>query len=349
MSSRVSPATRLRRNRAVERTAALHALDRVDLADRARDRLDTLSGGQQRRVMVARALAEDSDTLVLDEPTAGVDLSNQQRLAATLGGLEGLTVLLVAHGLGAMAHLVTRAIVLQAGQIVHDGPTAPPGWVDIHHHDDDAGRTAAAVGGMSHGAARVRLHAAGPARSSDLRTDRAARRDLPGAAPDGPAGRWDGTHRHDRDRPGAAPGHRPRTHRHARRRPRRPARGVHPRAVADGRRPRPGAHLLRRHRRRRDAGLAGGHGGHDRPEQLPVRLPDDRGRVRPDRPRSAGGPRGRCRRRLRPGDVRGDPRPGHRSRPGDPRALDAPAGRGSRGGERGGRDAGRGPAHGQRR
>ena len=136
MSSRVSPATRLRRNRGVERTAALHALDRVDLADRARDRLDTLSGGQQRRVMVARALAEDSDTLVLDEPTAGVDLNNQQRLAATLGGLEGLTVLLVAHGLGAMAHLVTRAIVLQAGQIVHDGPTAPPGWVDIHHHDD---------------------------------------------------------------------------------------------------------------------------------------------------------------------------------------------------------------------
>ena len=48
-------------------------------------------------------------------------------------------MVLVAHGLGAMADLVSRAIVLEAGQIVHDGPTAPPGWVDVHHHDDTAG------------------------------------------------------------------------------------------------------------------------------------------------------------------------------------------------------------------
>ena len=136
-SSRISPRTRFRPSRAAERQACLAALEQVGLADRRHDRVDTLSGGQQRRVMVARALAEGADTLVLDEPTAGVDLANQQRLAETLATLQGHTVILVAHGLGAMAHLVTRAIVLEGGRVIHDGPTAPPGWTDVHHHTDD--------------------------------------------------------------------------------------------------------------------------------------------------------------------------------------------------------------------
>jgi zinc transport system ATP-binding protein len=135
-SSRVSPRSRWRPTPRADRRRALEALDVMGMVDRRHDRFDTLSGGQQRRVMVARALAEGSDTLVLDEPTAGVDLANQQRLARTLGSLEGTTVLLVAHGLGAMADLVTRAIVLREGQVIHDDRTAPPGWVDVHHHTD---------------------------------------------------------------------------------------------------------------------------------------------------------------------------------------------------------------------
>lgn len=132
-SARFGPRTRLR---GLDRTAAVTALEQVGLADRARDRFDTLSGGQQRRVMVARALCAGSDTLVLDEPTAGVDLVNQQRLAETLAGLHGVTVVMVAHGLGSVAPLVTRAIVLEAGRVVHDGPSAPAGWTDVHHHDE---------------------------------------------------------------------------------------------------------------------------------------------------------------------------------------------------------------------
>ncbi len=135
-SSRISPRTRWRRTRRADLRAAVESLEQVGLAERQHDRLDTLSGGQQRRVMVARALAEGSDTLVLDEPTAGVDLANQQRLASTLASLRGHTVILVAHGLGAMADLVSRAIVLDAGRVVHDGPAAPAGWADVHHHDD---------------------------------------------------------------------------------------------------------------------------------------------------------------------------------------------------------------------
>jgi len=135
-SSRISPRTRFRRGRASDRQASLAALETVGLADRWHDRVDTLSGGQQRRVLVARALVEGADTLVLDEPTAGVDLANQQRLAGTLGGLHGCTVILVAHGLGSMAELVTRSIVLEGGRVVHDGRTAPPGWTDVHHDSD---------------------------------------------------------------------------------------------------------------------------------------------------------------------------------------------------------------------
>ena len=137
-SARISPRTRFARRSRSDRDATLAALEMVGLADRRNDRLDTLSGGQQRRAMVARALALGADTLVLDEPTAGVDLAHQQRLAELLGTLTGQTVILVAHGLGAMAELVTRAIVLENGQVIHDGPTAPAGWVDIHHDSDGA-------------------------------------------------------------------------------------------------------------------------------------------------------------------------------------------------------------------
>jgi len=135
-SSRIGPRTRMRPWRRADREAVRSALAAVGLEHRQHDRLDLLSGGQQRRVMVARALAEGSDTLVLDEPTAGVDLAHQQRLAEILGEVPGRTVVVVAHGLGAMAGLVTRAIVLEHGRVIHDGPTAPPGWADVHHHND---------------------------------------------------------------------------------------------------------------------------------------------------------------------------------------------------------------------
>lgn len=136
-SARVSPRSRLRFTGRADTRAALEALEAVGLADRRHARLDTLSGGQQRRVMIARALAEGADTLVLDEPFAGVDLANQQSLADLLGSLSGRTVVMVSHGLGSVASLVTRAVVLDEGRIIHDGPTAPDHWADIAHHSSD--------------------------------------------------------------------------------------------------------------------------------------------------------------------------------------------------------------------
>lgn len=142
-SARISPSTRWRRGGRAARAAAMAALDLVGMADRRHSRVDVLSGGQQRRVMIARALAEGADTLVLDEPMAGVDLASQHALAELLGSLQGRTVVMVAHGLGAVSELVTRAIVLEAGVVVHDGPRTPEGWADLahHHSDDPAGPT----------------------------------------------------------------------------------------------------------------------------------------------------------------------------------------------------------------
>ena len=70
-ASLISPRHRLPRRG--DRKTVLDALALVGLEDRRKDRFDSLSGGQQRRVMIAAALAKQADTYVLDEPTAGVD------------------------------------------------------------------------------------------------------------------------------------------------------------------------------------------------------------------------------------------------------------------------------------
>ena len=147
LSGRVGRAPRLRGYGKADRAAASRALEAVALANHERVPVDNLSGGQQQRVLIARALAGEPDVLVLDEPISGVDLEQQQQFAATLGALkrDGRTVLLVAHALGALAPLVARAVVLELGRVVYDGPPlANQIHTDhIHHHPhpDVASRT----------------------------------------------------------------------------------------------------------------------------------------------------------------------------------------------------------------
>ena len=120
-----------------DRAAIADALDVVGLADRARDGVSTLSGGQQQRVLIARALAGEPELFFLDEPTAGVDLPNQQLLAdslATLSG-RGATVVLVAHELGPMAPLIDRAVVMRDGRVAYDGPPLASDQVATAHLD----------------------------------------------------------------------------------------------------------------------------------------------------------------------------------------------------------------------
>jgi zinc transport system ATP-binding protein len=114
------------------------AIETVGLTERSATTVTRLSGGQQRRVLIARALAGEPDVLVMDEPTAGVDLANQEILADTLDRLvtAGRTLLLVAHELGPLEPLVDRVVVLQGGRTAYDGPPVP-GMRDMaggHHH-----------------------------------------------------------------------------------------------------------------------------------------------------------------------------------------------------------------------
>jgi zinc transport system ATP-binding protein len=119
-----------------DRAAVAAALTDVGLLDRAADPVATLSGGQQQRVLIARALAGEPELLVLDEPTAGVDAASQRAFADALAGFVagGGTVLLVAHELGPLHPLVTRAVVVHHGEIVHDGPVPEPAG---HHAEPD--------------------------------------------------------------------------------------------------------------------------------------------------------------------------------------------------------------------
>lgn len=106
-----------------DRRAVAEALASVRLTDRADDALATLSGGQQRRALIARALAGHPELLVMDEPTAGVDSANVALLAEVLGTWKqrGLTLLVVAHGTGPLTPLVDRAVVMRRGRVAYDG------------------------------------------------------------------------------------------------------------------------------------------------------------------------------------------------------------------------------------
>jgi zinc transport system ATP-binding protein len=133
----------LRFPRSADREAIARAIAAVGLAERTHDPVSALSGGQQQRVLIARALAAEPDLLVLDEPTAGVDAASQDAFAAVLRAFTagGGTVLLVAHELGPLQPLVTRAVVVHNGRIAHDGPVpeptghhALPGHDHVHPH-----------------------------------------------------------------------------------------------------------------------------------------------------------------------------------------------------------------------
>ncbi len=119
-----------------DRRAVRHALDTVRLTDRAKDGVGQLSGGQQQRVLIARALASEPELLILDEPTAGVDQSSQQAFAEALATMvrRGTTILLVAHELGPLEILIKRAVALDHGRVIHDGPS-PPGCPVPADHD----------------------------------------------------------------------------------------------------------------------------------------------------------------------------------------------------------------------
>jgi len=104
---------------AVER--ALADADALDLAER---HADELSGGERQRVLVAMALAQEPDLLLLDEPTLHLDIAHQAALLGSVARLQarrGLTVIAVLHDLNLAAAHAPRVAVLDGGRIAADG------------------------------------------------------------------------------------------------------------------------------------------------------------------------------------------------------------------------------------
>ncbi len=132
----------LHRATAADRHAVAAALDVVGLGDRAGAPVGELSGGQQRRVLIARALASEPDVLVMDEPTAGVDAASQAALATTLQRLAdgNVPLVIVTHELTALASLVTTAALIREGRIAYHGALEGlnrAAYEHVHHLDED--------------------------------------------------------------------------------------------------------------------------------------------------------------------------------------------------------------------
>jgi lipooligosaccharide transport system ATP-binding protein len=102
---------------------AQQLLEFTQLSERAGDRIDTLSGGMKRRLLVARALINEPDIVVLDEPTTGLD--PQARLAVWRAMEElkdrGVSLLLTTHYMEEAARLCDRLVIMDLGKIVAEG------------------------------------------------------------------------------------------------------------------------------------------------------------------------------------------------------------------------------------
>jgi manganese/zinc/iron transport system ATP- binding protein len=98
------------------RDAAREALDQVGMADFADRQIGTLSGGQQQRVFLARALAQDADLVLMDEPFGAVDAATEAAIVAVLRALaaKGRHVVAVHHDLGTVSEYFSSVLLLNA-------------------------------------------------------------------------------------------------------------------------------------------------------------------------------------------------------------------------------------------
>ncbi|MFP4463567.1 MAG: phosphonate ABC transporter ATP-binding protein, partial [Guyparkeria sp.] len=106
---------------------AFALLERVGLTDQADKRADELSGGQRQRVGIARALEQDPDLLLIDEPTASLDPKTSRqimRLIVEICRERNLPAIVNIHDVMLARQFVDRIVGLRAGEVVFDGPPA---------------------------------------------------------------------------------------------------------------------------------------------------------------------------------------------------------------------------------
>ena len=110
--------------RQADHAAVARVLERLELTDLAERRFDELSGGEQKRVLLARALAQEPQFLLLDEPTAALDLHHQVGLLELLSELRAsrsLGILAVLHDLNLVAQYCDRVVLLAGGRVRCEG------------------------------------------------------------------------------------------------------------------------------------------------------------------------------------------------------------------------------------
>jgi manganese/iron transport system ATP-binding protein len=146
-----------RRPKKTDHAAVTHALERVNMTDFRHRQIGELSGGQRKRVFLARALAQEGQVILLDEPFTGVDVQTEDQIVELLREMraEGRVMLVSTHNLGSVPEFCDRTVLVKETVIAY-GPTEETfthdnleiafGWVLRHfviggsdlHDDDDA-------------------------------------------------------------------------------------------------------------------------------------------------------------------------------------------------------------------
>ncbi|OXY80561.1 manganese/iron ABC transporter ATP-binding protein [Oceanimonas doudoroffii] len=111
----------LRRPKAADHRAVERALARVNMTGFRQRQIGELSGGQKKRVFLARALAQDSRVILLDEPFTGVDVTTEEQIIALLKELrdEGRVMLVSTHNLGSVPEFCDRTILIKGTVLAH--------------------------------------------------------------------------------------------------------------------------------------------------------------------------------------------------------------------------------------
>jgi iron complex transport system ATP-binding protein len=109
-----------------DQAAVERAMERCEVTEFAARPVSTLSGGERQRARLARALAQEPGTLVLDEPTASLDIGHEMAMFELLAALatDGATIVVVTHQLNLAARYADTILLLERGHVAAEGPPA---------------------------------------------------------------------------------------------------------------------------------------------------------------------------------------------------------------------------------
>ena len=162
---------------------SMELLRAVHLEDKAHAYSRTLSGGMRRRLLIAKALVHTPPVLVLDEPTAGVDVELRRQLWELVREMNarGMTIVLTTHYLEEAEELCERIAIINHGQLIANQPTARTGRhgarEDRAHHGRQGSRRPADGGRLPQGRSAGRAHARNHLRSRQVERRAGARAD----------------------------------------------------------------------------------------------------------------------------------------------------------------------------